>query len=108
MEVAVDGDAVVVLQQSSDQGLDMIDRGVGLLDSVLVLSVEISSGQVTPGVAYNDAVRVEHRDYLEDEQLPESLSCLSVAGEVVQHSSHHPGGGRLSGVNPGSDDDSCN
>ncbi len=83
MEVAVDGDAVVVLQQSSDQGLDVINRGVRLLDSVLVLSVKISSGQVTPGVAHNDSVRVEHRDNLEDVMFPQSYSYLGVSCKIL-------------------------
>ena len=86
----------------------MIDRGEGLLDGVFVLSVEIAAGQVTPRVADNHSVRVEHRNYLEDEQPPQGLGGLGVAGQVVENTSHHPGGGRLSGVNPGSDDDSCN
>ena len=106
MEITVKHHSHVVLSQLVDHLLDVIHRGESLLDGVFVLSVEIAAGQVTPGVANNHSVRVEHRNYLEDEQPPESLGCLSVAGEVVQNSSHHPGGGRLSGMDSGSDDDS--
>ena len=48
----------------------MINRGVGLPDGVFVLSVEICPGQVTPGVANNDSVRVEHGNNLEDVMFP--------------------------------------
>ena len=108
MEITVKHHSHVVLSQLVDHLLHVMDRGEGLLDGVFVLSVEIAAGQVTPRVADNHSVRVEHRNYLEDEQPPQSLGGLGVAGQVVENSSHHPGGGRLSGVNPGSDDDSCN
>ena len=48
----------------------MINRGVGLPDGVFVLSVEICPGQVTPGVADNDSIRVEHGNNFEDVMFP--------------------------------------
>ena len=108
MQITVEHHPHVVLSQLVDHLLHMMDRGEGLLDGVFVLSVQITAGQVTPGVADNHSVRVEHWNNLEDEQLPQRLGSLSVAGEVMEDSSHHPGGGGLSGVDPGSDDDRCN
>lgn len=86
MEVAVEDDPHIVLDQLGDQLLDVEDAGVDRGDAVLVLSVEIPAGQVTPGVAHYHAVRVQHRDNLEDEQLPEVLRGLGVAGEIMEYS----------------------
>ena len=61
----------------------LVTQSPHLLHGVLVLPVEIRPGQVAPGVAHDDAVRVEHGDNLEDEQPPESFSSLGVAGQVV-------------------------
>ena len=61
---------MVVLQKFSYQCLDVINRGVGLPDGVFVLSVEICPGQVTPGVADNDSIRVEHGNNFEDVMFP--------------------------------------
>ena len=72
MEIAVDGDAMVVLQEFGNQSLHVIYCGKGLLDGVLVLPVEVGSCQVTSGVANNNSVRVDHRDDLEYVTLPQS------------------------------------
>ena len=86
VEVAVEDDSHVVLDQFGDQLLDVEDAGVDRGDAVLVLSVEVAAGQVTPGVANDHAVRVQHRDNLEDEQPPQALRGLSVASEVMEDS----------------------
>ena len=61
----------------------MINCGESLLDSVLVLSVEVCPSQVTPGVAHNHAVRVEHRDNLEDVMFPQGYCDLGVSCQIL-------------------------
>ena len=86
MKVTVEDDPHIVLDQLGDQLLDVEDTGVDRGDAVLVLSVEVATGQVTPGVAHDHAVRVQHRDNLEDKQPPEVLRGLGVAGEIMEYS----------------------
>ena len=38
-----------------------------------------------PGVAHSHTIRVQHRDNLEDEELPEALGCLGGTSEVMKH-----------------------
>ena len=57
----------------------LVTRSPHLLHGVLVLPVEIRSGQVAPGVAHDDAVRVEHGDNLEDVMFPQSHGNVSVS-----------------------------
>ena len=47
MEIAVDRDAVIILQQLRNQHLDVVDRRKGFFDSVFILSVEVRARQVT-------------------------------------------------------------
>ena len=86
MQVTIEDDPHVVLDQLGDELLDVEDAGVDCGHTVLVLPVEVPPGQVTPGVAHYYAVRIEHRDNLEDEQSPEALSGLCVSREVMKYS----------------------
>ena len=43
VEIAVDRDAVIILQQLRNQHLDVVDRRKGFFDSVFILSVQIRS-----------------------------------------------------------------
>ena len=79
VEVAVDGDAVVVLQQLGDQHLDVVHGGVGFLHRVFILPVEVSSRQVTPRIAHNDPIRVYHGDNLEYVMFSQSYGDVCVA-----------------------------
>lgn len=51
---------------------------------VLVLPVEIVAGQAAAVVANDDAVRVQHRDHLEDIARPEHLGCRCVTYQELQ------------------------
>ena len=104
VEVAVHSDGAF-FHQLLDHHLGLMDGRKGFLDDILVLPVEISPGQITPSVPDDDAVRVQHRDNLEDESLPQSCGCLRVSCEELDDSSHHPGAGGLSRVNSGAEDD---
>ena len=107
MEITVEHHPHVVLPELVDHLLDVMDGRKGLLDSVFVLSVEVAAGQVAPRVPHYHSVRVEHRNDLKDEEFPQSLGSLRVAGEIVEDAPHDPGGGRLSRVYSSSDDDGC-
>ena len=85
VEVAVHSNGAF-FHQFLDHDLGLVDGREGFLDDILVLSVEISPGQITPSVADDDTVRVQHRDNLEDEEPPEALCCLCVTGEVMKYS----------------------
>ena len=50
-------------------------------------------------LAYDDSIRVEHGDDLEDESVSESSGSVSVTSQVLDHSAHHPGAGGLTRVN---------
>ena len=50
-------------------------------------------------LAYDDTIRVEHGDDLEDESVSESSGSVSVTSQVLDHSAHHPGAGGLTRVN---------
>ena len=74
---------ILDIYQMSEYNDQIIIHLVAVL-FVADLSVEVRPGEVAACVAHNDAVWVEHRHNLEDEQLPQSLGRLSVPGEVVQ------------------------
>ena len=79
VQITVYGDAVVVLKKFCYQSLDVIDGREGLLDSVLVLPVEICPGQVAPRVPHDHSVRVDHRDDLEDVVLSKRLGNVRLS-----------------------------
>ena len=100
VEVTIHTDGAL-LHQLLDHHLGLVDGREGLLDDVLVLSVEITRRQVTAGVSDDDAVRIEHRDNLEHEPVTESPGSVAIPGEILYHSSHHPGARGFSWMNSG-------
>ena len=102
MQVAVDGDAVVLLKQLGDQHLDVVHSGEGLLHCVLVLTVQVCSRQIAsfvrvclflkfekniikmePCVAHNNTVRINHGHNLEDVVLPQRLRNVRLSCDKV-------------------------
>ena len=69
---------MVVLKKLSYQSLDVVDSREGLLDSVLVLPIEIRPGQVAPRVPDDHSVWVDHRYDLENVVLPQSHGYLCI------------------------------
>ena len=77
VEVAVHSNGAL-FHQFLDHDLGLVDGRKGLLDDILVLSVEISPGQITPSVPDDDAVRIQHRDNLKDKSVPESPGRVTI------------------------------
>ena len=77
MKVTIHPDRTL-LHQLLDHHLGLVDGREGLLDHVLVLAVEITSRKVTPRVAHDNAVRIQHRDNLKDKSVPESPGRVTI------------------------------
>ena len=58
------------LSESLDHSLGVPDGGKAVPVWVAIVSVEVPTGQRAPVVADDDSVRVQHRDYLENQLLP--------------------------------------
>ena len=72
MEVAVEGDAALLVQLA-DHLLDVVDGREGLLDDRLVLPVEVAARRRATRVAHDDAVGVYHRHDLRSEEKRAAL-----------------------------------
>ena len=73
VQVAVEHDLAIV-HNFFDHFARVPYAGKGLLEHRLVVSIEIASGQRASIVANNNAVRIEHRHYLEYEVVAQRLS----------------------------------
>ena len=77
----------------------MVDGRVLLFAGVTPTAVQVHSGEVASGVAVDDAVWVQHWDYVEDEVVTEDFSVQGWAGEKVNQPLHHVTGTSLSRMN---------
>ena len=93
-------DAVVPVVED-EEALRRVDGGVEDAARVGVEPVEVDAARVRPVVATHHAVRVQHRDDLEDEPAPERRGArVRLAHDEAEETVQHEAGGRLARVDP--------
>ncbi len=70
----------------------MIDRWVYFPLRVVPNTVEVDAGQVATSRTVDNAVRVEHRNDLEDEVVSENLRIQRRTSQVIKYALHYPRG----------------
>lgn len=81
VHVAKDRD--LILPKLLDKMLTVVDGRVKKFGRLVPSAVEVYAQGVATVVAPDDAIRVEHRDYLEDELLSQKGCLLSLGQEVI-------------------------
>ena len=64
------------------------------------LSIKILATERTSVISIYNTIRIQHRDYLEDEVIPEVFSSLFIAHEVSQDAMHDERGIALTRMHP--------
>lgn len=90
MEVAVKHE-IPLLFHAFDELLGVVNGGMELLVGIDPLAIQIYQTEIAPVVADNDAVRIQHRHYLEDEVLPQYFGDVGVAQQVLDDVLDHVG-----------------
>lgn len=94
-----------LLRPLQEHGPDGVDGRVPLRGRVGVAAVEVLAEAVLAVVAAPHAVRVEHRDDLDDELVPEGPGPRVLTQQEAKGPEAHGRAGGLSGVHPGADEE---
>jgi hypothetical protein len=68
-------------------------------------SIEVDACEIASRAAINNTVWVKHWKQLKDEVVSKDLGIQGWSRDVVDNTLHHPGGPRLSRVNPAANHD---